>query len=433
MSNYLGMETVKPSKPIKRGDLYVFPKTTASQVIVNEDTDDRLDKTIGCFSNANLLVNGDFKINQRGKTSYDNSKSSIVYTVDRWRINGLTVTVNADGSVTVANTNAENARNFMQVFDDHLMDEVYTASCKVKSVSGQARMFYGSFGNNLVVGVNKFTFPKASMNMFIIQLAVGASVTLEWVKLEQGSVATPFVAPLPSDELIRCGSPDDSSESGYKAGFLSESDVVDNLESDRSDLPLSARMGSELNKNLSALGGFTPIIDETGKITGYKTSVGGADTVFPFTKPSFLSADWTKSTPSGMNATVVANDDCAMMRISGMSDGNTALTSKLTSPLIDITDYSLLEISYYSLKPTTNAGTHYTPKIILQDSSGSNIKTIYQHSTSSSSNSAGMYKIDVDLTAYTGEHRLQLTVGGYGSGDNKNIGSVICLAQATLS
>lgn len=32
----------------------------------------------------------------------------------------------------------------------------------------------------------------------------------------------------------------------------------------------------------SDLGGFTPVIDETGKITGYKTTVGGADTVFPF-------------------------------------------------------------------------------------------------------------------------------------------------------
>lgn len=30
------------------------------------------------------------------------------------------------------------------------------------------------------------------------------------------------------------------------------------------------------------LGGFTPIIDEAGKITGYKTTIGGADTVFPF-------------------------------------------------------------------------------------------------------------------------------------------------------
>lgn len=36
-------------------------------------------------------------------------------------------------------------------------------------------------------------------------------------------------------------------------------------------------------KEVSAsLGGFTPVIDDTGKITGYKTKIGGADTVFPF-------------------------------------------------------------------------------------------------------------------------------------------------------
>lgn len=28
--------------------------------------------------------------------------------------------------------------------------------------------------------------------------------------------------------------------------------------------------------------GFKPIIDDSGKITGYTTNIGGADTVFPF-------------------------------------------------------------------------------------------------------------------------------------------------------
>lgn len=37
-----------------------------------------------------------------------------------------------------------------------------------------------------------------------------------------------------------------------------------------------------MTSEYSDLGGFAPIIDETGKITGYKTTVGGADTVFPF-------------------------------------------------------------------------------------------------------------------------------------------------------
>ena len=45
----------------------------------------------------------------------------------------------------------------------------------------------------------------------------------------------------------------------------------------------------ELKDNIdmlgNSLGGFTPIIDEiTGEVTGYKTNVGGADTVFPFSQ-----------------------------------------------------------------------------------------------------------------------------------------------------
>lgn len=36
-----------------------------------------------------------------------------------------------------------------------------------------------------------------------------------------------------------------------------------------------------LNQVNTNLGGFSPVIDETGKITGYKTKAG-ADTVFPF-------------------------------------------------------------------------------------------------------------------------------------------------------
>lgn len=45
-------------------------------------------------------------------------------------------------------------------------------------------------------------------------------------------------------------------------------------------------MFSELNDNLK---GFEPIIDpETGQMTGYKTTIGGADTVFPFKTVVYL-------------------------------------------------------------------------------------------------------------------------------------------------
>ena len=47
----------------------------------------------------------------------------------------------------------------------------------------------------------------------------------------------------------------------------------------------SAVVVGEIYNNLMSMGGFVPIIDPTtGKITGYKTTVGGADTVFPFSQ-----------------------------------------------------------------------------------------------------------------------------------------------------
>lgn len=77
---------------------------------------------------------------------------------------------------------------------------------------------------------------------------------------------------------------------------------VDNLESDRADLPLSARQGKILNDSLEEQPQF--IYDENGKITGYTTKIGGADSVFPFKSWNtfneihrWLSSDngWTRS------------------------------------------------------------------------------------------------------------------------------------------
>lgn len=50
---------------------------------------------------------------------------------------------------------------------------------------------------------------------------------------------------------------------------------------------VGGKAGAQIINNLK---GFEPVLDTTGQITGYKTSVGGADTVFPFRKePQFLS------------------------------------------------------------------------------------------------------------------------------------------------
>ncbi len=40
--SYLGLEVAKPAKPAKKKDTYVFLKTSADQIITNEETDERL-------------------------------------------------------------------------------------------------------------------------------------------------------------------------------------------------------------------------------------------------------------------------------------------------------------------------------------------------------------------------------------------------------
>ncbi len=51
-----------------------------------------------------------------------------------------------------------------------------------------------------------------------------------------------------------------------------------NANTDAQNIPSALLLG-ELNNKLA---GFEPILNSAGKITGYKTDIGGADTVFPF-------------------------------------------------------------------------------------------------------------------------------------------------------
>lgn len=73
-------------------------------------------------------------------------------------------------------------------------------------------------------------------------------------------------------------------------GTSAFSGLANNLTTTAAGYGMDARQGPVIQQKIdqinSNLGGFTPIIDDTGKITGYKTTVG-ADTVFPF--KSFIS------------------------------------------------------------------------------------------------------------------------------------------------
>ena len=151
------------------------------------------------FSNPNLLINPDFKINQREASSYTSG-----YTVDRWKISNATLNATTK---TLSNPNSTDG-NFLQSLENKPTG-TFTVTLNVASVTGTVKFLWqdGSTpktGVAISKGVNTYTFTASSLTWVGIQIASGASIQLSYMKLEKGTVATSFIAPNPAEELVKC-------------------------------------------------------------------------------------------------------------------------------------------------------------------------------------------------------------------------------------
>lgn len=161
-------------------------------------------------NNPNLLINPDFKINQRGDTSVVSSYSGL-YCVDRWRVNG-TCTQTSSG-VTVSSTGSSYGYgNFYQIIENIPSGSLsLSVKCygKIFELTGiDASAAYSAElsitdGNGTIVGKVRTS---NSDGMYAVEFMVNSSceIQIEWVKLEVGSIATPFVSPDPATELMKC-------------------------------------------------------------------------------------------------------------------------------------------------------------------------------------------------------------------------------------
>ena len=139
----------------------------------------------------------------------------------------------------------------------------------------------------------------------------------------------------------------------------------------------------ELNSNL---GGFTPVIDETGKITGYKTSAGGADTVFPFKSDDIKGTgyDLIHNFSEELWPTRSGTMNTAMFR--GTFSGKTKL--------IDVSNYNTIRV-----RGTIRDYTGFYPSgsINISPDNGSTWLEVYKYS---SSNKNKYWDIPYDISAY---------------------------------
>lgn len=150
---------------------------------VNADVpaDAKFTDTIPVVYGDNLLINPDFKINQRGITGTFSEVGK--YFVDRWKLVSGTVTVNDDGSITL---NGAIEQKFEKTLNVGILEVITSIS---------------DGGNDIGV----FTEVDGK-NVAGVQIS-GTNRTISWVKLEYGrydNPATPFVLPEPATELLKC-------------------------------------------------------------------------------------------------------------------------------------------------------------------------------------------------------------------------------------
>lgn len=166
-------------------------------------------------SNPNLLINGDFKINQREQNTYTCTKNE--YTVDRWLgASGLTVTKNTS-SVTISNTNASGSVLFQQKLEESFSSFAGKTLCL--SAKANDSLFYVSAvipetqpssatvlaSKQIAEGVSiQFAYQSTNVLSVGVSVSAGKTITLEHFKLEFGSLPTLFSARGYSEELALC-------------------------------------------------------------------------------------------------------------------------------------------------------------------------------------------------------------------------------------
>lgn len=177
-----------------------------------------LDGKIACLSNPNLLINPDFRINQRNITSWNDG----TYGVDRWRGGNGLITVIDNGLIlsksfsekagTCIEQLIENPKRYegkMVTLSASINGNIISTSGIIKlakKTSDIASSFsYYSVKNNCVLDiVSVFQDNIPTMQVRVWKFANDMDITINWVKMELGEKTTPFVPPDPATELLKC-------------------------------------------------------------------------------------------------------------------------------------------------------------------------------------------------------------------------------------
>jgi len=169
------------------------------RVVVHGRTDG-----LGALTGENLIINGDFRVNQRDFVS-GNYTAASEYSFDRWRDEAGTTTMtfpSGPNGRTVTFSGSEN-----KMIGQFIERESVPAGTYVLSWEGTAEGVVANVSGDLSgqatspVVVTLDGTDDVSVRM---KVATGTSATVTKVKLERGTVPTPFVPRLYGEELALC-------------------------------------------------------------------------------------------------------------------------------------------------------------------------------------------------------------------------------------
>ena len=164
------------------------------------------------LANPNILINSNFKINQRGASSYDSDNYG--YTVDRWRMEGGSVWTLCSVTPVSNGLKINNGQGVTITVDQPIEEglivrgETYTLSATVDGVAKSISFAVNSTTRTLIFTYATVTLStdyrsgadyKVSLNVY-----GNKTVTFNNVKLEKGAQATAYTEPDPAIELLKC-------------------------------------------------------------------------------------------------------------------------------------------------------------------------------------------------------------------------------------
>lgn len=191
----------------------------------------RLSDNVSQLSNPNLLINGDFKVNQRGFTSIEATTSADAgqyYTVDRWEFRPTStrfgkVELNSNGGLDFSCYSV--AISIAQILEsadtERLKGKTVTATIKVSAITGNSPLqlwirddsSWGNYGQINITSTGTYsvtgTIPSNINGNVLVYISYDnfqgqTTASIDWVKLEVGSQSTDFSPRSYAEELAMC-------------------------------------------------------------------------------------------------------------------------------------------------------------------------------------------------------------------------------------